>query len=329
MRASSGCSVVLDQFDDAIGWPCALLQPVIVSLAIKPERLFLAGCQRIEETDTLEVAAIARAAAVGDDNMVEGSLLGSATRQTNCDHANLSSAPCTAPFDGISSTAARGTGRPRIVRDTPVKNKAFSGPSTNEATAADKSWLRASSKTRRDTLPAEVRRAASARIRRRLFTLPFVRNARRVFVYISAASEVQTTELIDEFVRRGIDVLVPLLAGRETMHAVPFPGWDALQPGALGIPTPAAGTPPGEAPDCALLPGLAFTLGGVRLGYGGGYYDRWLAAHGPRHRVAIAFETQLVRQLPRTATDVTVPMICTEDRVIQVVDPEPGQKLDN
>lgn len=186
--------------------------------------------------------------------------------------------------------------------------------------AEDKRRLRALAKARRDALSVEVRRAASARIQRRLFTLPAVRTARRVFVYISAGSEVQTAALIDELIKRGIEVLVPLIVDRQTMHAVPFPGWDGLQPGTLGIPTPPAGTPPVGHPDCVLLPGLALTLGGVRLGYGGGYYDRWLASHSPANLVALAFEVQITRHLPSTSTDVTVPIICTEDRLVQVDD---------
>ena len=66
-----------------------------------------------------------------------------------------------------------------------------------------------------------------------------------------------------------------------------------------------------------LVPGVAFDLGGRRLGYGGGYYDRLLPLLPPRAaRVAGAFEIQLVERVPAAPHDVAVDAIVTESRIV-------------
>lgn len=138
-----------------------------------------------------------------------------------------------------------------------------------------------------------------------------------MFAFVSTAAEVDTHVLIDALLARGQRVLVPLLADRTTMLAVPFPGWARLVPGQLGILTPPAAPPWPRAPDMVLVPGLAFTPAGARLGYGGGYYDRWLARHRPRHIAALAYEAQLFESLPGGAHDQPVPRIFSEARTIE------------
>ena len=70
------------------------------------------------------------------------------------------------------------------------------------------------------------------------------------------------------------------------------------------------------APDIALLPGVAFDLAGGRLGYGGGYYDRFLEKALNCPRVGLCFEFQLVSSLPLAPWDQRVNYICTEERIL-------------
>ena len=84
-----------------------------------------------------------------------------------------------------------------------------------------------------------------------------------------------------------------------------------LEKGFKGIPEPQGGAEilP-EAGDIMLLPGLAFTLDGERLGYGGGYYDRYLAALAERPLcIGICFKEQLVESLPAEPTDQRVDLL--------------------
>lgn len=98
-------------------------------------------------------------------------------------------------------------------------------------------------------------------------------------------------------------------------------GPDARNPG-QDAPDPAG--PP--APDLIIAPGLAFDRDGIRLGMGGGYYDRLLAL--PRHnnslRIGLAYAFQLADSLPRQPWDVPVHAVCTEKGLVWIRDPRPS-----
>jgi 5-formyltetrahydrofolate cyclo-ligase len=94
--------------------------------------------------------------------------------------------------------------------------------------------------------------------------------------------------------------------------------WADLVPGPLGIPQPPASAPE-ISPGLLLVPLLAATLAGVRLGQGGGYYDRTLAmlrARGPVLAVGIAWEVQIADTLPENAWDQRLDMIATPARLV-------------
>ena len=91
---------------------------------------------------------------------------------------------------------------------------------------------------------------------------------RVVFAYLSKADEAGTRTVINQLLASGIDVLVPSLVDRTTMVATRFPGWDALRPGALGILVPPSLEACTDEVDLGLVPGLAFSNHGARLGYG-------------------------------------------------------------
>lgn len=183
-------------------------------------------------------------------------------------------------------------------------------------TPRDKAALRAEILARRDNLPPANRRTASARIRETCLGHPAIARAASLFVYVSTPREVDTHRLIDHLLAAGRTVLVPLIRDREQMTAVPFPGWSCMRPGQLGILTPPALPPWDGTVDAALVPGVAFTAGGARLGYGRGYYDRWLSTHPATTAIALAFELQVVDKLPLDSHDMLIPTIITERRTI-------------
>ena len=178
----------------------------------------------------------------------------------------------------------------------------------------EKALIRADVLRRREQLPPRVRQAASDQIAAMCLAQPTVTMAPSIFIYVSTATEVATHALIDQLLARGHVVLVPSLPNRAEMIAVRFPGWARMQPGVLGILTP----PPQPAwprqIDLVIVPGVAFSAAGARLGYGGGYYDRWLALHPATIPIALAFDLQVVDHLPTTPRDVLMPTIITESR---------------
>lgn len=73
-----------------------------------------------------------------------------------------------------------------------------------------------------------------------------------------------------------------------------------------------------EAIDIVIIPGVAFDKAGYRLGYGGGFYDRLLPKLKKQPKIAIAFDLQLVEEVPREVHDSQVDMIITETQVIKI-----------
>lgn len=169
----------------------------------------------------------------------------------------------------------------------------------------DKTTLRARMKALRAGLCSPERDAAIAE-----YVLSAFGEEQSFFVYLSFGSEVGTEALIRALLARGKTVCVPRIVGGE-MCSVPYR--EPLERGKYGILQPRAG----EEKTCAvaLTPLLAWDREGFRLGYGGGYYDRYFAAHPGVLRVGLAYAGQAVRELPRERTDIPLHAAVTEEGV--------------
>ena len=168
----------------------------------------------------------------------------------------------------------------------------------------------------RGKLDAEQRRQYDTSIRNRLLALPQLQEAEVIFTFISHGSEVDTHRCMEELLHAGKRIAVPRILDQQTMIAVPFDSWESLQPEQLGILTPRSREAVAATIDLCITPGLGFSPAGQRLGYGRGYYDRWFSTHPPLFKVALAYECQILEDLPWDETDVPVDIIVTERRVI-------------
>lgn len=176
-------------------------------------------------------------------------------------------------------------------------------------------------KIRQSLSPVEVDKK-SARILAKVLALEEYRLARTLMLYVDFRHEVQTGELIRESMARGKLVAVPVTdIGNKQLTAsllLDYPG--DLAPGAWGILEPAPGRlrPLGpEELDLVVVPGVAFDLQGNRLGYGGGFYDRFLPRTRPDAvRLGLAFELQLSPEVYSGPHDCPVHILVTEERVV-------------
>jgi len=140
--------------------------------------------------------------------------------------------------------------------------------------------------------------------------------------YWPIQSEMNPFPLMEAFTDRGYGLALPALApadGGFTMEFRRFRIGDLLATGPFGLVQPEAGAAPAE-PDLVLLPLLAFTVRGQRLGYGGGYYDRALETLRSRRAVAawgIAFSAQQLADLPFEAHDQPLDGVFTDQGVIE------------
>ncbi len=186
------------------------------------------------------------------------------------------------------------------------------------ALIAAKMALRTALKQRRRSLSAEQRRNYSEQIAQHLYSLPEYQTADSVFSYISYATEVHTHEIIKRLLLEKATVTVPRIINSEYMQAQRFVSWESCQADAMGILSPQGSDIYSDETDLVLTPGLGFSLQGQRIGFGAGYYDKWFNNNTIACSVALAFEIQIVDEIPVEVTDIPVDIIITEKRVIRV-----------
>ncbi|HSD22370.1 MAG TPA: 5-formyltetrahydrofolate cyclo-ligase [Anaeromyxobacter sp.] len=186
-------------------------------------------------------------------------------------------------------------------------------------TGEEKRALRAALVAARRAMPPSERLEKSRVIARRLDEVPGFRQARTLALYAALGAEVDATEIAALARSRGVELVFPraLPGDRRLTFARSSP--DALVRGPLGALEPPPGAPEvaRDVIDCVLVPGIAFSPDGHRLGRGGGYYDATLAAMPRAARVGVAFDLQLVPALPAEAHDARLDALVTEARVLR------------
>ena len=177
----------------------------------------------------------------------------------------------------------------------------------------DKQALRRAIGEKKRALSADEIELRSARLAERLFETAAYRRAKSLYAYVAFNQEVRTRPIIERAWANGKRVAVPKIVDGE-MRFVWLDGFDALAPqGAFGIPEPIEDEPVADDDSAlVLVPGLAFDARGHRLGYGGGYYDRWLAEHPGHPTVALCYGFQRVERIEAEAHDVAVDDIISD-----------------
>ncbi len=178
---------------------------------------------------------------------------------------------------------------------------------------------------RRDGLAArrgltpEQRVEYSQRIMDKLLDEPAYLTAKCVFAYSAMEEEVHTDELLTMMMSMGKKVCLPHIIGVHRMEPVHLKSIADLEVGEFDILTVKESTReivPIEQIDCVIVPGVAFSRDGARLGIGGGYYDDFLARAQNASRLALAYECQIVDSVPRQEWDMPVDVIITENEII-------------
>jgi 5-formyltetrahydrofolate cyclo-ligase len=170
----------------------------------------------------------------------------------------------------------------------------------------------------RGSLSPEERESKSRDIEERLFSLPEFQAASAVMFFASFRSEVDTLPMIRHALALGKRTILPKVKGKDLAlfeihdfdNDVARGSWDIPEPHEI-LPVTV------HEVDFMIVPGLAFDLHGNRLGYGAGFYDRILHLY-KKETAALAFEIQIVPEVPVSALDVPVNKILTEKRTIVI-----------
>lgn len=176
--------------------------------------------------------------------------------------------------------------------------------------AAEKKALRQRMLELRDGMSLEERRTQSAVIRAELETLMRERDVKVLHSFLPMGSEVELFPLLDNALANGIAVYAPRSLKGRVLENYRYRGQEHLVAGVFGTHYPAGDAPYTGMFDMIIVPGLAFTKQGDRLGYGAGYYDTFLAQRPDAFTAAVCFSGQLLPVLPVEAHDRSV------DRVI-------------
>lgn len=203
---------------------------------------------------------------------------------------------------------------------------------------SEKHRLRERMKRLRDELPEEQRSAASDAIAERLFSSLWYDKAKEILVYSAIRSEVDLSAFCARARADGKRMFFPKVQG-DAMDFFQVDSESQLCLGAFGVREPRTG---GDEKDCEpaercgekgyagriwsgndsvqipiLVPGVAFSRTGARIGYGKGYYDRYLAAHAELFPVGICFGAQLVDVIPAEPCDRPMERIVTETETLK------------
>ncbi|MGI6021900.1 MAG: 5-formyltetrahydrofolate cyclo-ligase [Methanoculleus sp.] len=181
-----------------------------------------------------------------------------------------------------------------------------------------KTILRLQAKETRSHLSSSQISLLSRIIERRLLDL--VNGFETIMVYASKVPEVDTRGLINDLNRRGVRVVVPIIE-RETcsLRLSYLPDPSALIPSTFDVPEPLGHELPARPEDVqvVIIPMLAFDIEGNRLGYGAGYYDRFLSRYPHVTKIGAAFSCQQTENIPTDDNDVKMDYIVTEKGVIR------------
>jgi len=193
--------------------------------------------------------------------------------------------------------------------------------------ADEKKYLRANLKETRESLTSGFAAAASSRVQSAFLRADFYRESQAVILYCALANEVSTDTILSDALASGRAIFFPRLdRARNALSLCKVENRSDLAPGAYGIlepETPAIDIQ--SLPPCVVVvPGVAFTMRGERMGRGGGHYDRLLAelTELAPHAISVglAYSFKLLDHLPQSGWDRRLNFVVTESAIYPAPD---------
>ena len=170
----------------------------------------------------------------------------------------------------------------------------------------NKTELRKTVRARKRAMTEEQIQEKSEALTRLFLQSEEYRNARSIYGYLPYNQEVRTMPLLEQALRDGKRVAVPKCYGDE-MRFIWMEDLSLVEKGYAGIPEPIADGPVADDETAlVLMPGMAFDKEGHRIGYGGGFYDKFLAREGSHPTLALCYDFQVVSHLETEEFDIPV-----------------------
>lgn len=170
----------------------------------------------------------------------------------------------------------------------------------------DKKELRSQIRSRKRAMTEEEILSRSEELGKLFAQSEAYRNAKTIYGYLPYNQEVRTVPMLEQALKDGKRVAVPKCYGEE-MKFIYLTDLTQVAPGYANIPEPIADEPIADDPTAlVLMPGLAFDSQGHRIGYGGGFYDKFLSAEPNHPTLALCYEFQMLPALETEAHDIPV-----------------------
>ena len=173
----------------------------------------------------------------------------------------------------------------------------------------DKKALRAAIRQQKRAMTEEQIVAKSQKLCQLLMEHDLYKNAKTFYGYLPYNQEVRTTSMLEQAIRDGKRVAVPKCYGSE-MKFIYLDDLSKVEPGYANIPEPVEDGPIADDPTAlVLMPGMAFDPEGHRVGYGGGFYDKFLAQEPGHPTVALCYDFQMLPHLETEEYDIPVDLV--------------------
>lgn len=173
----------------------------------------------------------------------------------------------------------------------------------------DKTALRREIREKKKAMSTEEIEARSARLGELFAQTEAYKNAKTIYGYMPYNQEVRTVPILEQAIRDGKRVAVPKVYG-DIMKFIYLDDLTQVEKSDMGIPEPIADEPVAEDQTAlVLMPGLAFDQEGHRIGYGGGFYDKFLMAEPNHPTVALCYEFQMYAHLNTEEFDIPVDLV--------------------
>ena len=179
---------------------------------------------------------------------------------------------------------------------------------------SEKTSLRRLLLEKRDRTSFDLMKIASKSILKKIKKIESFRDAQKIGAYYPTGSEILTQDIMQEALSDGKEVFLPKAVGKE-MEFRKIVDFNSLERGSFDIMEPRDECPINNNLDVILVPTVGISPTGVRLGYGHGYYDRFLAKN-KIETISLTLEKQIIRNIPRSEHDIIINWIVTEDRVL-------------
>ena len=170
----------------------------------------------------------------------------------------------------------------------------------------DKTQLRKAIREKKRAMTQQQIERASRRLGELFLAHPLYKQAKTIYGYLPYNQEVRTTPMLCRALADGKQVAVPKVYG-DTMRFILLTDMEQVEKGYCGIPEPIADGPLAEDPTgLVLMPGMVFDPQGPRIGYGGGFYDKFLEREPNHPKVALCYDFQMVEHLETEEFDIPV-----------------------